>query len=395
MLPPDTLLFSPSKKQPFAHSPHGHQTGTATRCHHEIHPSNPQHTPWCSKCTVSLARAKSDVALQKLVAEGGLRPPGYMRNRRWNKARKGYLIAKQRLEKTRKEDQLRWERERAWDEAHSQLDSHNVQTAVLPNKLPSLCPTCNSLVALYPTTMPEAQPAKYEAWWEKPSALATSHTLVHQTAPRPRNPRPTHTERDNPLLRRTIQAIRKSMHEHADLRLAWEARNKTEAALRRKHGLGDMPINNEFWDHPISGYFSRLAHQNNRDQIRSAERRARGNTTRPRPPRSSLSYSETTDDVEVEPGFEETLKEKEEREEWERQVRRVAAEVGYLYFVGGGINGLELWEEDFDRSAQHLITRTETPDAEAVADETVQEDDETTDEDAYEEYGDEMDVDEA
>ncbi|KAI4952752.1 hypothetical protein J4E91_003224 [Alternaria rosae] len=245
--------------------------------------------------------------------------------------------------------------------------------------------------------MPEAQPTKYEAWWERPSALATSHTLLHQTTPRSRNqhPTPTQTCRGNPILRQTIADIRKQMHSDAELRRAWEARDKTEAALRRKHGLGDMPINNEFWDHPISGYFSRLAHQNNREMVRSAERRARGNIARPRPPRSSLSYSETTDDVEVEPGFEETLKEKEEREEWERQVRRVAGEVGYLYFVGGGINGLEQWEEDYERSAEYLITRTETP-AEPVADEDVQDESETTDGDANEEdWGDEMDVDDA
>ncbi len=320
-----------------------------------------------------------------------------MRNRRWNRARKAYLIAKQRLEKTRKEDQLRWERERAWDDAHHRFDSHNIQAAVLPNKLPSLCPICDSLAASYPTTMPEEQAAKYEAWWEKSGALAIPHTPVHRTTPRSRNqnPTPAQTERGNPRLRQTIQAIRKAMHEHADLRLAWEARNKTEAALRRKHGLGDMPINNDFWDQPLSGYFSRLTYENNRDQFRSAERRARGNMTRPRPPRSSLSYSETTDDVQVDPGFVETLKQKEEREERERQIRKVAGEVGYLYFVGGGINGLEKWEEDVARSAQHLIVRTEVPDSETTGSEVAQDDDETSDvENTQEDWGDEMDVDE-
>ncbi|KAI4639635.1 hypothetical protein J4E93_008989 [Alternaria ventricosa] len=396
--PDDTLLFSPSKKQPFAHSPYGHEIRTATRCHHGLHPSNPQHTPWCSKCTVSQARAKSDVALKKLVAEGGLRPPVYMRNRRWNRARNGYLIAKQRLEKTRKEEQLRWERERAWDDAHTQFNPNNIQAAVLPNKSPSLCPVCDSLVSSYPTTMPEAQPTKYEAWWEKPSALATSHILVRQTPPRSRNQHatPPQTHRGNPILRQIIADKRKEMLSDADLRRAWEARDKTEAALRRKHGLGDMPINKDFWNYPISGYFSRLTHQNNKEMVRSAERRARGNTARPRPPRSSLSYSETTDDVEVEPGFEETLKEKEEREEWERQVRKVAGEVGYLYFVGGGTNLLETWEEDYERSADYLIARNETPVAETANEGDVQDGSETTDGDANEEdWGDEMDVDDA
>ena len=72
MLSPDTLLFSTSRKRPFTHSPYGHQTRIATQCHHEIHPSNPPHTPRCPKCTISLARGKSDVTLKELAAEGGL-----------------------------------------------------------------------------------------------------------------------------------------------------------------------------------------------------------------------------------------------------------------------------------------------------------------------------------
>ncbi|CAG5161802.1 uncharacterized protein ALTATR162_LOCUS6098 [Alternaria atra] len=378
MLTPDTLPFSPSKKRPFTHSPYGHQTRTATQCQHEIHPSNSHHTPLCPKCTIYLARGKSDVALKELVAKGGLRPPKHMRNRRWNKARKVYLIAKQRLEKTRKEDQLRWERERAWEEAH-QLNTNNVQAAVLSLN-PSLCPVCDSLVASYPTTMPEAQVTKYVAWWEKLDALATSHTLVHRhrTALHSRNQNHIHTqtERGNSRLCQIIQAVRRSVQEHNELRLAWEIRQKTEAAIRRKHGLGDCYIGPDFWNEPISGYYSRRAHQNNKDQTRMAERRARGGTARPRLPRSSLSYSETTEDVYVEPHFGETLKQKEEREEWERLVKKTAGEIGYLYFIGGGvdIDHLAIWCEDFDQSNQYLVERNKAPNSETTGDEDVQED---------------------
>lgn len=397
MLSPDTLLFSTNRKRPFTHSPHGHQTRIATQCHHEIHPSNPPHTPRCPKCTISLARGKSDVALKELAAEGGLRPLEHMRNRRWNLARIGYLIAKQRLERTRLTDQLRWERERAWDEAHQRFDTHNVQAAVLsPN--PSSCPACDSLVASYPTTMPEAQIAQYVAWWEKSGALANSHALVHvhrhRTPLRSGNQNPIHmqAERENSKLRQIIQTVRRSVQENKQLQLAWEIRQKNEAAIRRKHGLGDCYIAADFWKEPISGCFSRRAHQNQKDQIRMAERRARGGTARPRLPRSSLSYSETTEDLNVETGFEETLKQKEDREEWERLVKKAAGEIGYLYFVGGGfgVDRLAMWREDFDKSNPYLVERNQPPHSQTVRGEDVQEYREANEED----WDDEMDVDE-
>ncbi|KAG9194892.1 hypothetical protein G6011_04927 [Alternaria panax] len=343
---------------------------------------------------MSLARAQSDVALKELVAEGGLRPLEHMRNRRWNMARKGYLIAKQRLEKTRKDSQLRWERERTWDEAHQRFETHNVQAAVL-SPHPSLCPTCDSLVASYPTAMPEARVANYVAWWERPGALATSHTLAHRhrTPVHSRNQNPVNmqAERGNAKLRQMIQTMRMSVEDNNEVRLAWEIRQKNEAAIRRKHGLGDCYIGPDFWKEPISGYYSRRAHQNTKEQTRMAERRARGGAARPSPPRSALSYSETMEDMNVEPGFEETLKQKEGREEWERLVKKAASEIGYLYFIGGdfGVNFLATWREDFDRSNQHLVERNNPTQSETGGVEDVQENDGANEED----WDDEMDID--
>jgi hypothetical protein len=93
------------------------------------------------------------------------------------------------------------------------------------------------------------------------------------------------------------------------------------------------------------------------------------------------------EDVNVEPGFGEILKHKEEREERKRLVRKVASEVGYLYFVG--IDGLAIWREDFDRSDQYLVERNRAPSYETTGDEHVQDEDEANEED----WDDVMDVD--
>jgi hypothetical protein len=90
--------------------------------------------------------------------------------------------------------------------------------------------------------------------------------------------------------------------------------------------------------------------------------------------------------VHVEPDFGEKLKQKEEREEWERLVKKAAGEVGYLYFIGGGgvgIDHLAIWCEDFDQSNQYLVERNKAPNSETTGDEDVQED-----------WDDDMDVDE-
>ncbi|KAL1798893.1 hypothetical protein ACET3X_002930 [Alternaria dauci] len=240
--------------------------------------------------------------------------------------------------------------------------------------------------------MPEAEIAPYVAWWEKPGALATSHTPVYSH----RTPLRAPTERGNSKLRQIIQNVRKSVQENNELRLAWETLQKNEAAIRRKHGLGDCCIAAAFWKEPISVCFVRRSLQNHRDQIRMAERRARGGTARPSPPRSSLCYSETTEDVHVEPGFGETLQQEEEREEWERLVKKTAGEIGYLYFVGGGFGAdpLAIWREDVDQSNPYLVERNDPPRSEMVCDEDAQDDSEAKDEDWEDEMNvDEMDVD--
>ncbi|KAL7778126.1 hypothetical protein CFE70_004802 [Pyrenophora teres f. teres 0-1] len=185
---PDIASMLPGQKQAFASPQYGHQARFASKCGHSIHPSSAEHTPWCSPCTVSQARAKTEVALQKLVAEGGLIPPDYMRGQRWNQAKKGYHVAKKRLDRARTGEQLRWERDQAWNLAHERFDFQRTQAAAVLPESCSMCPACDSMVAYYPTNIPEAQVAAYAAWWERPGALSTTTPSSRcSTRPSPRH----------------------------------------------------------------------------------------------------------------------------------------------------------------------------------------------------------------
>jgi hypothetical protein len=88
-----------------------------------------------------------------------------------------------------------------------------------------------------------------------------------------------------------------------------------------------------------------------------AARRARGNVPRPRPPHSALSYSECSDEIKLDESELEHMCKAEKMESLERKARRIGEEVGYLYFVGDGFDGLYEWREDFLRSDRQLIYR--------------------------------------
>lgn len=90
-----------------------------------------------------------------------------------------------------------------------------------------------------------------------------------------------------------------------------------------------------------------------------AARKARGNTTRPRPPCSPLSHSETAESCHVDPAWLEAFHREEEQARAEKEANKVAEEVGYLYFVGA-IDGMEAWKDDFVRSNRTLVVRTQT-----------------------------------
>jgi hypothetical protein len=79
--------------RPQSHATHyGHPQPQATKCGHLLHPSAPKRTPLCPACITSEVKTKMDLALKGLIAEGGLMPSDYMRDRRWQRAKLRYEI---------------------------------------------------------------------------------------------------------------------------------------------------------------------------------------------------------------------------------------------------------------------------------------------------------------
>ncbi|KAL5119840.1 hypothetical protein ACEQ8H_002201 [Pleosporales sp. CAS-2024a] len=162
-------------------------------------------------------------------------------------------------------------------------------------------------------------------------------------------------------LRAMIQNHRKSMVASETHKEMWEAKYRTEKAVRRKHGLGeDVHFEANFWNQPMSAHLSLRYRQQKKEDERMAARRARGNTTLPKPPRSSLSNSEQSDEIEIDHTQLEMLWKMEELEMQERQARKIAEEVGYLYFVGE-MDGLREWRAEYLTSDRQLVYRKENP----------------------------------
>ncbi|CAO2651919.1 Nn.00g002020.m01.CDS01 [Neocucurbitaria sp. VM-36] len=367
MLGPSGLPKTPLRGQHSGRQTYyGHPRRKATKCGHDLHPSAPTHTPWCPACIASLTRARLDAAQRNLIAEGGLTPAKCMRDRRWNQARLKYEVAKKRLEAVRQEGQLRWEREQAWDGAHQRYDSSRAQAAA-EFQSAAECQVCASMVASYSTSTPKIEDAKDVPWWERPGALVKHHILGTRSPlrlharPRPHSPGPEGSQ----ALRKIVKNLRASMHTADAQRRAWEARHRTESAVRQKYSLSEaFHFEPNFWESPISGLISLRTFQQIQETQRMAARRARGNAPRPKPPRSSLSHSELSEELQVDKDWVEIMKEKDDREELERQARKVGEEVGYLYFVGA-IDDMEEWKEDYLRSDRQLVIRKPVPSSES------------------------------
>jgi hypothetical protein len=299
-----------------------------------------------------------DDAFKGLVAEGGLLPTEYMRDRRWQRAKLRYEIAKQRQAKTRSQNQLREEREQAWEEAHQRFDSLRLQAAAVLQDPPN-CPACASMMAYYPTKVFNTQPAKDVVWWERPGNLVADHVLVSRISLRSVKAvrQHDHNKKASSALRAMIQAFREAMAVSDADKQARESRLRTELAVRRKHSLGEeYHFEPDFWDSPISAHLSLQNYQHTKDSERLAARRARGGTPRPKPPRSSLSHSMHIDELEVNESLLQRLSHIEESDRLHRLVEKVGVEVGYLYIVGAP-DGLLKWRDDFLKSDRELVYR--------------------------------------
>lgn len=296
-----------------------------------------------------------DVALDQIRRNGGLDRPRDMISSEWNRARLSYEVAMRRWEQVREKGQLQSEREQEWDNAHSGEYTGDDAIEIVASDV--ACPVCASM-ADQSNIAYHAPEVNRLAWWECPG------DLVPDAAPKiPSRPKRVNRQMQfhgSPTMRVVIREHRTAhAAERAEKELI-ERRYKTESAIRRKHNLAEEEhFDADFWDSPISGLITRQSHNSMKEYQRMAERRARGNTPRPRPPRSSLSYCESAGEVEFQGGAAEKLRaaeEEQERERWERKARQVGAEVGYLYF-SGTVDGLADWREDFLRSDHSLIWR--------------------------------------
>jgi hypothetical protein len=329
-----------------------------------------------------------NLALKGLVAEGGLVPGKHMRNRRWQRAMRQYEVMKQRQEKVRSRDQLREEREQAWEEAHQWSNLCCPKTTTTYKELAG-CTVCAVMTTKYPVELAETRIVKEVTWWERPHGLVSDHILVRNTPLRSVRwaQQSSHTAKGSSVLCKMIRDLRREMAFSDAHRRAWEMRYRTESAVRRKHSLGEgYHFEPEFWNEPISASLSRHYYQQAKDNERMAIRRARGNTALPKPPRSSLSHSERSDEIQIEEAVLEQMWRAEELESLERQARKIGEEVGYLYFVGE-IDGLYEWREDFLRSDRQLVYRQVVSEPEPKHDEP--ESDTEEDEDSEEDKGEE------
>ena len=123
-----------------------------------------------------------------------------------------------------------------------------------------------------------------------------------------------------------------------------------------------------------------------------AERRERGNTPKAKPPRSSLSNSRSSTEIEVDREWVEKMLQDELREELEREALRVREEVGYLYFVGP-VHVVEGWKDDYLQGNGQLVVRMTMPQSETSGSDTGGEENGDGDGDGDKENVDEMDMD--
>ncbi|KAF9692724.1 hypothetical protein EKO04_009077 [Ascochyta lentis] len=333
-----------------------HPERLARKCKHIIHPSSSAHTPWCPQCVISAAQAGIEKAEKRLEAEGGVDAPRYMRDRAWNVARLQQIAAIKRVEKTKKGDQLRHEREEVWESTHQQ---YVAQYGLFPPGplLHSACVVCTAMKEPYQLDEKQATTSRM-VWWEQQGALVADRTNILPRSTmdikHPRQPK----AKCPSYLREFIQSCRKATTVSEVHRRAWEERCKTERAVRRKYDLpDDFDIDPEFFANPISASHARHHHRQIKDGQQAAERRAnryKRRTEGYRHSRSSLALSELAGDVDN--TNVEALKSVEAEAELQHLASVEASEVGYLYFVGD-VDGFEDWMDDVEQSNMCLVYR--------------------------------------
>ncbi|KAF2262999.1 hypothetical protein CC78DRAFT_545375 [Lojkania enalia] len=340
----------------------------ASRCRHDLHQSASPHTPWCPQCILQAAQVNFTQAQDSFLAEGAMSRLYPLRDASWNKARLRYTAAARRLENAHKGDQRRVCRERGWDKTHVSACSSAA------NKLLKLTHSANFVdynsnssepYHAYPSITTEIPLVvdlgirKDTAWWERPQAPDTKSKTSQSPHAKPRRSHKRH--KGSLIMRKWIRERRTVYQAEEAQRRNREQRYITEAAIRRKHHLENNQYDPGFWDTPISAVIMRNHFQEVQQIRRMQERAARGGKLRSRLPRSSLSSVESVDDLdqmEVE-----IMRALDEAEEMEKLAKKVAGEVGYLYFVG--IDEAK-WKSDYMESNYALVERKRLQQIEAT-----------------------------
>jgi hypothetical protein len=223
------------------------------------------------------------------------------------------------------------------------------------------CAVCASMVTSTSIEIPRVQTKKHLPWWECPGGLVRDHILVPRTPMALRSPSSSpmrdYEDRGPSVMRAFIQQMRSEMAMLGELRRKWEARNRLESAVRRKHGLDQSyPFTPEFWDNPLPEFVCRRNYMNTTEHRRALARRARGNKPRPKPPRSSLRLSEVVEEMQMDENQLEEMRQAEEAEELGKSIHRVSREVSYLYLIGSE-ESVEEWNDDYLNSNKLLVWR--------------------------------------
>ncbi|KAF2643813.1 hypothetical protein P280DRAFT_504750 [Massarina eburnea CBS 473.64] len=361
--PSKSVPLSTSSMDSDSYSRYHHTQRFATNCGHQIHVSAPEHTPHCPRCIVRSAKRKLEHAQHELLLYGGYQRPSHLRDGNFNKACLVHDIAARSMARINRKDQLRWERERVWDEAHLQTDLASIDEGWTSGS-EEKCPVCvldhfeeGEPICKHPDG--QRSNGGYMVWWEQPGALAPPKEEA-STPPQPR-PRLRYAPKGSQLMRSIICECRTRLKSHKEEQKRLSVIYRTEEVVRRKHQLSeDLYIAPEFWESPISNLLTRQQYLYNKNAQRLSERRARGNKARPCPGRSSLFMCENADENggdEVSEEWQQMKEEATDRDRLERAAQTVGEEVGYLYFVGNRFDGLIVWRRDYLRSNPDLIWR--------------------------------------
>ncbi|KAJ4351647.1 uncharacterized protein N0V89_006990 [Didymosphaeria variabile] len=191
------------------------------------------------------------------------------------------------------------------------------------------------------------------AWWESPAIRSQEpKPLRGKTGAGAIGKKPARAK-GSPMMRDLIRSSRANFAMLEAEHKKWEINFRTDKAYRNKHNLhDDILIEESCWETPFFGFLARMCREQTREAQLTMKFKSRWHTMRPLPTRSSLWKVDSVDDFEVT----KESRRLEEAERLERQARKAASEVGWLYYVGGGGSDLlEEWRRAFLRSNHILV----------------------------------------